>query len=172
MSKVGSIRHKLFILIVILSNIGFACIGQHRAFAFQDAASQNISVQHLDSVYKMAVNVADTTQGVFQTEAEQEQLYNAYVTLLKDFNKFLKANDFRWEKPTRCFNRIYFKKDGTIDYFLYNFNIGNKPVDLISMERQTEFHRLLNLYIQDAKIAMTANVNFVQCSPATYMSKE
>lgn len=52
-------------------------------------------------------------------------MHQEYVNLIFGLNAFLSENNFEWEKPTRCFNRIYFSSDGTIDYFLYNFTGGD-----------------------------------------------
>ncbi|HKR03037.1 MAG TPA: hypothetical protein VJY62_00270 [Bacteroidia bacterium] len=146
--------------------------GQHLASTIEDAGKQGISISHLDSIYTSAIHV-DTSQSVFKSETEQQALGEAYMKLLQDFGKFLTANNFKWEKPTRGFNRIYFNTDGTIDYFLYNFQTKNvKPEDQLSQEKQTEFNRLLNLFIKDYKISLTARTKFAQCSPTTYMPKE
>lgn len=139
---------------------------QHLGMSFSDAQKQGVRVSHLDSMYQSALH-ADTSLAVFKTDSAQEAMTNAYVKLLQDFGKFLAQNNFAWEKPTRCFNRIYFNSDGTIDYFLYDFK-GN-PEELPSAEKQKEFNRLLNLFIKDYRIAVTAKVKFAQCSPTTYM---
>lgn len=162
---------KNFITTVLL----VACLhtlGQHLAMTFEDAKKQGISIQYLDSIYQIAVHV-DTSQAVFKTETEQKAMYESYVKLLQDFGKFLTANNFIWNNPTKCFNRIYFSSDGTIDYFLYNFMTKNvKTEDQLQQEKQTEFNRLLNLFIINYKISLTAKTKFAQCSPATYMPKE
>lgn len=145
---------------------------QHKALTIPDAEKQGLSISHLDSIYKGAVHV-DSSQAVFKTEAEQQAMGEAYMKLLQDFGKFLSANNFKWEKPTRGFNRIYFNSDGTIDYFLYNFQTTNvKLEDQLSQEKQTEFNKLLNLFIKGYKISLTAKTKFAQCSPTTYMPKE
>lgn len=97
-------------------------------------------------------------------------MHQEYVNLIFGLNAFLSENNFEWEKPTRCFNRIYSSSDSTIDYFLYNFTGGDQ--DKPSAEMQAEFKRLLNLFIQDYKISLSADVKFAQCSPVTYMPKE
>jgi len=133
---------------------------------FQEAAKLGISIDKLDSSYKSAVHV-DTSLAVFKTDSAQEKMHEAYVKLLQDFGKFLSEHNFKWDKPTRCFNRIYFSPGGTIDYFLYNF-LG-KPEDKLPEEKQKKFNTILNRFINDYKLAVTANVKFAQCSPATYM---
>ena len=163
-------RNLLFTTVLFLACL--QAIGQHFGFAFQEAKNKGISIEHLDSLYKSAVNV-DSALAVFKIETEQQKMYESYVKLLQDFGKFLINNNFNWEKPTKCFNRIYFNSDGTIDYFLYNFQINNvKPEDQISQEKQAEFDRLLNLFIKDYKIPLTANTKFAECSPVTYRPKK
>lgn len=139
---------------------------QHLGLTFKEAENQGIRIAHLDSVYKSAVH-SDTSLAVFKSDKEQEAMSQAYITLLQDFGKFLKAQGFNWSKPTRCFNRIYFAKDGTIDYFLFNF-LG-KPEDKPLEEAQLEFKRLLNLFIASYQFPLTAKTKFAQCSPTTYM---
>jgi hypothetical protein len=142
---------------------------QHLGLNFQDAEKQGISIQHLDSIYKSAVH-SDTTLAVFKTELQQDSLQKAYIQMLQGLGDFLGKNDFKWEKPTKCFNRIYFKEDGTIDYFVFKF-LG-KPEDKPSDSKQLEFQRLLNIFISDYKFPLTANEKFAQCSPTTYIPQE
>jgi len=82
--------------------------------------------------------------------------------MLQDLADFLKKNDFTWGKTTRCFNRIYFKSNGSIDYFLYMFNT---PID---PEKEQQFDALQNQFIQSYKFGMAAPVNFSQCGPVVY----
>ncbi|HYK77737.1 MAG TPA: hypothetical protein VEV16_12235, partial [Daejeonella sp.] len=113
-------------------------------------------------LYKSAVH-SNAELAVFKSPEEQAELQKAYITLIKDLATFLKSKDFKWEKPTRCFNRIYFNPIGKIDYFLYNF-----PKDQIAPEKEKEFDRLLNLFVKDYKFSLKANENFAQCSPIKY----
>jgi hypothetical protein len=156
-------------IITVLLTISFQTFGQHLGLTFQDAEKQGISIKHLDSVYTSALHT-DTSLAVFKTENEQEAMQQAYVKLLQDFGKFLSENNLKWEKPTRCFNRIYFNTDGTIDYFLFNF-LG-KPEDKPAENIEKEFKRLLNVFISDYKFTLTAKTKFAQCSPTIFMPKK
>lgn len=157
----------LFIAFVVF------CIGhsfaQGIALTFQMAEKQGISIKYLDSTYKSGVHT-DTAKAVFKTEAEQNALHEAYVQLLQDLGKFLSKNNFYWEKPSRCFNRIYFDAEGKIDYFLFNF-LG-KPEDRPKESAEIEFQRLLALFINEYKISLKPNAKFAQCSPTTYMPQK
>ncbi len=155
--------------ITLLLTTCLQAFGQHLALTFQNAEKQGISIKHLDSIYTSAVHT-DTSLAVFKTETEQQALIQAYYKLLQDFGKFLSENNFKWEKRTRFFNRIYFSPDGTVDYFLFNFvgTIEDKPTETV----EKEFQRLLNLFIADYKFPLTAQTKFAQCSPTIYMPKK
>ena len=129
---------------------------------FEEAEKQGIPFQHLDSLYKSAVH-DNTAMAVFKSSEEQAQVMQAYAKLLQDLGNFLKAHNFSWEQQTRGFNRIYFKPDGSIDYFLFNF-----PPGQVAPEKATEFARLLNLFIQDYKLNVKAKEKFAQCNPVKY----
>lgn len=161
--------NKTNLMIIVLLTTCLQTFGQRLGMTFQAAEKQGISIEHLDSLYTSAVNT-DTSIAVFKTEKEQEALYQAYVKLLQDFGKFLSKNNYKWEKPTKCFNRIYFNSNGTIDYFLFNFlgKTEDKPTENV----EKEFTRLLNVFISDYKFSLTANKKFAQCSPTTYMPQK
>lgn len=141
---------------------------QQLGLTFDEAEKQGIRISYLDSIYPSAVH-NDTSLAVFKTESEQQKMYEAYVKLRQEFGNFLSENNFKWEKPTRCFNRIYFNNNGSINYFLFNF-LGKEEAKP-TPEKQKEFKRLLNLFIKNYSIQITANTKFAQCSPTTYMPK-
>lgn len=134
------------------------------AMSIPTAKEKGITVEHLDSIYKSAIH-SEPAKAVFKTDAEQQKLIDAYTNFLTDFGAFLLKNNFKWEEPTRGWNRIYMKPDGTVDYFLYSFKTL-PPV------KEAEFNRLLNLYLKDHKFGITAPVKFAQCSPVTYPKSE
>lgn len=158
---------RLFIITIFLI-VYLSIFSQNLGFSFQEAEKHGISIKNLDDIYQNAVHT-DTSLAVFRTADEQIIMQQEYIKLLQDFGKFLSENNFTWDKPTRCFNKIYFDSDGTIDYFLFNFlgEENEKP----SKEKQKEFERLLNLFIKDYKFALTAKTKFSQCSPTTYRPK-
>jgi hypothetical protein len=161
---------KALLLFTVVLCLAAHIFGQGIGLSFREAEQKGISTKNLDSINEAAFD-EDTSKGVFKTDEEQEDLQNAYTKLLQDFGKFLYTNNFYWAKPTRCFNRIYFNSDGTIDYFLYNF-LGKTEEDKPSEEKQKEFQKLLNQFIADYKFSLTAKVKFAQCSPTTYMPKQ
>jgi len=130
--------------------------------SFQEAQKKNIKIEDIEKQYRNAIDTPPNAS-VFK----DEQLQPAYTKLLQDLGKFLSKNNFKWEKKTKCFQRIYFNNDGTIDYFIFNF-LG-KPEDQPSTEKQAEFGKLVNQFVQDYKFSLSAKVKFAQCSPTSYM---
>jgi hypothetical protein len=160
---------KIAVALTILLAIHAHIYAQGVAITFQEAYKKGLTITHLDSIYKSAV-ISDTSKCVFKTEKEQEALMDAYSKLLQDLGKFLTANNFIWEKPTKCFQKIYFNPSGGVDYFLYNFLGTNE--DRPSEEKQKEFEKILNLFIKDYKFPMTAKVKFAQCSSSKYLPQK
>lgn len=110
--------------------------------------------------YQSALN-DDSTKAVFV--GQEKEFYEGYVSMLQALGKHLTANNFKWDKATRCFNRIYFNKDGEIDYFLFNFYPGQ-----IEPDKEKEFEKLVNTFVQTYTFPLPADKKFAQCSPVTY----
>ncbi|RZJ63069.1 MAG: hypothetical protein EOO45_22070 [Flavobacterium sp.] len=140
---------------------------QPLAITFQQAEKQGITIAKLDSTYKSAVD-ANPEKAVFKSPAAQKDLQVAYGSLLAELQKHLATNGFKWEKPTRCFNRIYFTPEGKIDYFLYNFIPKPSDPNPVSEEKRIKFEKLLSSFIKNYQFKLSADVKFAQCSPVTY----
>jgi len=137
------------------------------AITFQKAEKQGLTIGKLDSIYKSAVDT-NPEKAVFVSPEAQKNLMLAYTTLLQDLGKYLHEHNFKWEHPTKCFNRIYFQPNGRIDYFLYNFIQKPADVNPISDEKRAAFDELLNLFVKQYQFKLSAPVKFAQCSPVTY----
>ena len=150
---------------VLVSLFILLCIGNivnaQKAIPFNQTKEHGIDAAELDSTYRSGIH-ADTSKAVFKTN--QDEYIAAYQQLLQDFGKFLNDNGFVWEKPAHGFNRIYFDRNGHIDYFLYSFRTNQ-----VTPEQEEEFGRLLQRFISNYTFALTAEEGFAQCSPVTYM---
>jgi hypothetical protein len=135
------------------------CFSQ-KAMTFQQASKSGVRISQLDSIYASALH-SDSSKAVFWHS--QEEFIDAYKSTLQTLGDFLKQNGFTWGKETGCFNRIYFNKEGGVDYFLYSFN-----KDVITPEKEKQFDVLLNRFIKDYKFPMKAGTGFSQCSPVRY----
>ncbi len=133
-----------------------------KVIKFEDAEKQGIGYMHLDSIYKSALH-ANVNLAVFKTAVQQQSLTVAYGKFIQNLGAFLKGNNFKWDKPTRCYNRIYMNADGTVEYFLYHFTANDVPHD-----KEQQFNILLTQFVKDNKFGITANEKFAQCSPVKY----
>lgn len=149
----------IFILSILIKVQTFSQL----VITFEKAGEQNLRGEHMDSIYHSGIQ-ADSTLSVFREN--EEEYIKAYEQLLQDLGKYLKANEFKWEEPTKGFNRIYFNENGKIDYFIYSFRTE------LSEEQKQKFDSLLNQFIKDYQFPLKASCKFAQCSPVTYMPAE
>lgn len=90
----------------------------------------------------------------------------AYQNLVEDFGKYLTKNNFNWPFATSCFQKVYFREDGTIDYFLFNF-LGEPPYE-VTADQEIKFKILLNKFISEYKYPISANMKYSQCGTIVY----
>jgi hypothetical protein len=145
------------LLVTFLSHSLFA---QKIATQFQEAEKQGISIKELDNLYPSALH-SDSAKAVFR--GKEKEFYESYVSLLRDLSSYLKKHSYTWGKTTRCFNRIYINKDGSVGYFLFNFKEG-----VIEATKEKEFKRLLRDFIKTYQFPLESKSNFAQCSPVVY----
>ncbi len=126
----------------------------------KEAKSNSIDIPLLDSIYMSGIH-GDTSLAVFKDNPEE--YYNAWKNFHQSLGRFLASNEFYWEETTKGFNRIYFNKDGGVDYFLYNIH-----EDQISKEKEEQFEKLLKEFVKEHKFKLTAKVGFAQCGGAVY----
>jgi len=151
---------KIILTIFTTLALSYFSYGQ-KAMTFQEANEQNIRMTQLDSVYLSGIH-SDSSLAVFKTN--QDEYIEDYQKMLQNLGEYLKENNFFWDKPTNGFNRIYFDKNGKIDYFLYNFSPNQ-----LTIEQEKRFKEILNKFIINYQFPLTAQTKFAQCSPVTYM---
>ena len=83
----------------LLLLLSFSIHAQHLGMSFEISKRQRATTQHLESIYKTAVNV-DSSLSVFKIQRELEDMYKAYTKLLQDLVKYRYEHDFKWDKPT------------------------------------------------------------------------
>jgi len=159
---------KSLCVIIFLLPISWSVYAQPGHLPYVETVSkamlEGVTMGHLDSIYKNAVHI-DSTKAVFRPGKEQDSMKRAYTSFLQELGKYLSSHDFRWEKPVRCWNRIYFAPDGSVDYYLFDFKTE------ISDEQLLRFKELFTAFAATHKISIKAAVRFAQCSPVTYMDK-
>jgi hypothetical protein len=148
----------IFLIFIITALSGYC---QKKAMTFSEAAIQGNTLQHLDSIYLSGVHI-DTAKAAF-SRVLYDSVHNAYIGLIKDFEKYLSSKRFRWGKKTQCFNKIYFSSSGEIDLFLYNFTSGQ-----VNPNKITDFENLLNEFIKGYRYPIVAKNKFSLCSSVMY----
>jgi hypothetical protein len=149
---------RAILLIFFISS--FSCDGQTIVSDFQAAVQKGISISELDSMYQSAIH-ENPAKAAFA--GHEKELTEAYSSLLTDLNSFLYRKNFWWEKNIRCFNRIYFSKNGTIDYFLFSFKPGE-----LEPAKQQHFEKLVAEFVGSYQFPLRHALPFAQCSPVTY----
>jgi len=152
--------------ILLLSFLGISILSnaQPLATTFEDAESTGISISKLDDTYPSAAHY-EPEKGVFKER--QPEFLKSYVNMHQELGKYLTQNGFNWPKTTQLFTRVYFDSSGTIDYFLINPKKANLDEGEIEL-----YFRLLNEFIKDYKLPISASSGFAQCSPIKYVSKK
>lgn len=135
--------------------------GQPLATTFQHAEDLGFSISSLDSIYKSALH-PDPEHSVFVDN--QREFVQSYQQLHQDLSNYLTDNDFEWSERIKLFTRVYFGKDGTVDFFLFNPKRAN-----LSQEGNDRLFSLINKFITGYRISVSADTPFAQCSPVTYM---
>lgn len=148
-------KNFMYLLLILFSASIYS-----QGMRFEDAKAKGI-YPGVEQRYKSAI-ASDASNAVFSSDEDVDKLINSYSSFMQDLGAYLESKGFYWDVNTRCFNRIYINKGGNIDYFLYQFKTP------LSAEKEAEFKKLLNAYIKESKLGITASENFSQCSPVVY----
>lgn len=150
-------KHLLFLLPVLLVSLTTIRAQDRVAIPIGEAEAYGLDISVLDAAYGPAAHV-DPSQSVFPDR--QEEVHEAWRTLLSEFSGRLKEEGFEWDEPLRAFYRFYFEPDGTIDKVLYD-------VQGLEGERAEEYGRILDAFARSHTFGLSADRGFAQCSPAT-----
>lgn len=102
------------------------------------------------------------------TEAELKIVAKSWSEFHKNVSQFIKEENFKWEVPDSTItiqNRIYFDKNGTIDYYL--FKIKNPS---ISAEKRAEYEKVLQKFSKKVKLDLNREEKYAQCGNIKYMN--
>ncbi len=130
--------------------------------AHNKIALKEIRELYLDSTY---TNLLDPRN---VTESEYKDVTKSWTEFHKKVLKFIEEEDFKWDVPDSMItiaNRIYFDKNGTIDY--YTFKIRNPS---ISAEKSAEYEKVLQKFCKEITLDLKRNENFAQCGNIKYVN--
>ena len=100
--------------------------------------------------------------------AERESVVNAWSTFHKKVNTYLTEQNFSWEVPDstiRIYNRIYFDKNGNVNYYVFNINTPS-----VSEAKKAEFQRLLKMFSKDVQLGLKREEQYAQCGSIKYLN--
>lgn len=127
-----------------------------------EMAYNEIKKLNLDSTYTILLDPRNVS------ESEYKIVVESWSEFHKKVSQFIKEENFKWEVPDSTitiFNRIYFDKNGTIDY--YTFKIKNPSV---SSEKQAEYEKVLQKFSKEVKLDLKRSEQYAQCGKTKYLN--
>jgi len=115
---------------------------------------------NLDSTYTNLLDPRNVTADEYKLVAA------SWAKFHKNLSHFIKEEKFKWEvsdSTITIMNRIYFDKNGTIDY--YTFKIKNPSV---TDEKIVEYKRVLQKFSKNVKLDLNRDENYAQCGKIKY----
>ncbi len=104
------------------------------------------------------------------SEAEIEQLVDKWIKFHKKLKKYLDEVEIQWNVPDTLIKlsiRVYFDKNGNVDYYFYTFLNKNIP-----WEAQRKFKEILYKFSKETNIGIRREKNFAQCGSLYIENKE
>lgn len=151
------------IISVIITLLIFGLSHSQDCMTYQEMESHGFKMAELDSIYPNAIH-SDSVKGPFTHR--QEEFHSAWLSFYKSLMKYLNNHGLEWESPTWCHMKIYFKPNGEIHHWFYNF----KTSDNIPESTQDEFENLIKQYMQSHKVEIKSDSKFSQCSGVTFIN--
>ena len=148
------------LVLIIIASLSFGSLYGQNALSFSEAEEQGIIRKTLDSLY---CNAMDDGSGNFVFE-NKEEVMEAWTKMLTDISSFLFRKAEIKNIEVKLFQRVYFNKEGKIDYLLYN--IRNK--DDVTEEQLQQVIDVLNEFVKDYQFSLSADRDFVQCGTAIF----
>lgn len=127
-----------------------------------DVAIRQLQNRNLDSVYMNLLNPKNVS------DSEYNAVSDSWIEFHKQVSQFIDKENFKWEVPDSTItimNRIYFDKNGTIDY--YAFKVMNPSV---SLNKRAEYEKILQKFSRDVKINLQREENYAQCGNIIYLN--
>jgi hypothetical protein len=151
------------IVLLICFNLCFCSFYGQKAMSFEEAETQGVTTKKLDSIY---TNALDDGTGIYVFENEDE-IMKAWTEMLQDISSFLRKKEEMRKIDIHVFQRVYFNKDGKIDYYLYKIRNSEQ----ISEEQILQINEFLNDFVENYQFSLSADRNFVQCGMAKFTAK-
>ena len=126
-----------------------------------------ISEDSLIKLYPQAIN-NNNKLSILKSTKEQQAFQMSYNSMFREFATFLRTHDFKWEKNTSCFHRIYCRNNGIIDFFTFSFLKKANESSAINDEKYNQYAYLLNEFLKNYKLNIKTKSRFSYSSPYIY----
>jgi len=120
----------------------------------------NVKDLKLDSIYLNLLNRETVTDSV------RKNIFNSWSNFHDKLDDLIKKENFEWETDSldvKVFHKVYFTKDGEIEYYLYNIKS-----EFVSLEKKAEFDELIKKFIPNVKFEIKRKEKYSQCGTNVY----
>src|ERR1051326_3027290 len=153
----------IFVLFMLVSS---AMLSQN-CMTFQDMEKNGVRMTQLDSLYPNAMKTT-TFEGVFPEGKKLKKFDKAWGGFYEELMNYFSKSGLKWEKPTYCFNKIYFDADGNVQYWFFNFmKEDNIPADV-----QAKYLQGIKDFSKTHQIKIKAGTKFSQCASVTFVNAD
>ena len=156
--KLKTLIQALFILVFV------CCTQKYESIkivgSYDKEALKEIKELKLDSLY---VNLLDHRN---VTDSEYKEVIKSWKEFHIGLMKFMEEENFAWntaDSHVKVYNKIYFDKKGTIDY--YTFRISNKS---IPEDNRREFASVLEKFSKEVKLDIGKDIKYSQCGATSH----
>jgi hypothetical protein len=154
---------KSIILITFLTLIASA--KAQICLTFEEVDSAGISFTEFDSLYVKAFVMDTTVQSAFK--GREKDFLSEYYSLTQEFTTFLNQNEFYWNNTTKTFSKMYFSKDGKMEYWFLKIKDPE-----MSEERTKQLKNLAVQFMKKRHIQLPTSQSFQQCGSVTFRDNE
>ncbi|HEY6161027.1 MAG TPA: hypothetical protein VI112_07385 [Bacteroidia bacterium] len=134
---------------------------------FQDMGKNGVRLTQLDSLYPNALKT-ETFEGVFPEGKKLKKFDKAWAGFYEELMNYFSKSGLKWDKPTYCFNKIYFDADGNVQYWFFNFmKEDNIPADV-----QAKYLQGIKEFSKTHQIKIKAGTKFSQCASVTFVNAD
>ncbi|MCF6352855.1 MAG: hypothetical protein L3J06_07580 [Cyclobacteriaceae bacterium] len=117
---------------------------------------------NLDSLYPNLLDPGNSTQ------EQHKKVIQSWSEFHQQVSKFMKDENFTWDSPDSTIsivNKIYFNKNGTIDYFV--FRILNPS---IPDSKKIEFETVLQKFSKSIIMNLSRDSSYAQCGKTKHIN--
>lgn len=123
-----------------------------------------------DKIAFSALKLDDTHSNLLNRDISKDQfdvIWKSWTDIHKALNQHLINENFDWgvnDERIRLFNKIYFKKDGRVKYYVFGIRSS------VSQEKMEAFGEIAQDFFADQKISLTRDADFAQCGKASLLN--